>query len=205
MDKTKRIAAIILGAGLSTRMGCQKLLLPWGKTSVIGNIISVLSSNQIHEIILVIHPDQDQLKNHIQDLSRKFPVKFTINELFKPDDMLTSIQFGLKAVQSSPTGVLVALGDQPQIDGEIISKIIFTHQHSATSIVIPSYSMRRGHPWLIPSPLIPRILELKSPLTARDFLEQHKKDIKYVIVDNDSILRDIDTPDEYLSLLPKSG
>lgn len=197
MDKPDNIVAIILGAGLSMRMGHQKLLLPWKNTTVLGNIVSVLSSNQIKDIIVVIQPDHDHLQDYIIQLSNKFPVRFTMNELFRSDDMVTSIQYGLKAIRNSPAAALVVLGDQPQIKPDTINQIIHIHKKSKSSILIPSFSMRRGHPWLIPFHLIPQFMKLQYPLTPRDFLEQHKNEIKYVIVDNDSILTDIDTPDEY--------
>jgi molybdenum cofactor cytidylyltransferase len=196
------IVAIILGAGLSTRMGCAKLLLPWKNTTILGKIVSALTSNGIQEIIVVVNPNHDQLKEHIQNLSNDYPVRFTLNNSFIPEDVLTSIQYGLKAINSSPSAALIVLGDQPHIEEDTIRRIILSHQQTLSSIVVPSFSMRRGHPWLIPSWLISQFLKLQNPLTPRDFLEQHKGDIKYVIIDNDSILKDIDTPDDYQSLKP---
>jgi len=197
LAKPDGIVAIILGAGLSTRMGSAKLLLPWKNTTILGKIVSVLTSIEIQDIIVVVHPNHDQLKEHIQDLSNAYPVRFILNDSFKPEDMLTSIQYGLKAIKSSPTAALIVLGDQPQIEEATIQQIILSHKQTNSSIVIPSFSMRRGHPWLIPHPLISQFLKLQHPLTPRDFLEQHKNKIKYVIVDNDSILKDIDTPEDY--------
>lgn len=193
------IVAIILGAGLSTRMGSTKLLLPWKKTTILGNIVSTLVSTGIQDIIVVIRPTQDQLCEHIQHLSSNYPIRLVCNDSFKPDDMLTSIQYGLKAIKPSFTAALIVLGDQPQIEKETIHRIILAHQQTYESIIIPSFSNRRGHPWLIPNPLISQFIQLQHPLTPRDFLEQHKNEISYVIVENDSILKDIDTPDDYKS------
>ena len=197
MFKPDGIFAIILGAGLSTRMGCAKLLLPWKKTTVLGNIVSTLTSSGIKGIIVVIRPNHDQLREHIQDLSKDYPVRVALNNSFEPEDMLTSIKYGLKAIRPTPTAALIVLGDQPQIEEGTIKRIILTHQQMNSSIVIPSFSMRRGHPWLIPYSLISQFMKLDPPLSQRDFLEQHKDKIKYVVVDNDSILKDIDTPEDY--------
>ena len=203
MAKPDGIVAIILGAGLSTRMGSSKLLLPWNNTTILGNIVSALTSNEIHDIIVVVRPNHDQLKKHIQNLSNDYPVRYILNDSFEPEAMLTSIQYGLNAIKSSPTAALIVLGDQPQIEDDTIRRIVLSHHETNSSIVIPSYSMRRGHPWLIPYPLFSQFIKLQQPLTPRDFLEQHKDEIKYVIVDNDSILKDIDTPEDYQTLKPR--
>ncbi len=202
LDNTGAISAIILGAGLSTRMGSVKLMLPWKNTSILGNIVSTLTSAGIRDIIVVVRSAQDQLGEHIQFLSGVFPVRSVINESYNPDEMLTSIQYGLKTINSSSTAALIVLGDQPQIEKETVCRIIHAHQQSNDLIVIPSFSMRRGHPWLIPYPLISQFNQLQYPFNPRDFLEQHKDEITYVIIDNDSILKDIDTPDDYQTLKP---
>lgn len=204
LAKPDGIVAIILGAGLSTRMGCAKLLLPWKNTTILGNIVSALASNGIQDIIVVVHPNHDQLKEHVQNLSNDYPVRSISNESFLPEDMLTSIQYGLKAINSSPSAALIVLGDQPQIEEDTIHRIILLHLQTISSIIIPSFSMRRGHPWLIPYRLISQFIKLQHPFTPRDFLEQHEGEIKYVIIENDSILKDIDTPDDYQSLKPNN-
>jgi molybdenum cofactor cytidylyltransferase len=65
------------------------------------------------------------------------------------------------------------------------------------SLVIPSYQMRRGHPWLVSRSLWNELLELKPPETLRSFLNRHLEDIHYVEVDNAGILLDLDTPGDY--------
>jgi len=202
MAKARGIIAIVLGAGLSTRMGRAKLLLPWKNTTILGKIVSNLTSAGIQDIIVVIHSEHDQLREHIRFLSCDYPVRFVINESFNPDDMLTSIQYGLKAINYSCTAALIVLGDQPQIEADTVRQIIAAHQLTKELIVIPSYAMRRGHPWLIPFHLISQFIQLQFPLTPRDFLEQHKEEISYVIIENDSILKDIDTPDDYQAHKP---
>jgi len=62
---------------------------------------------------------------------------------------------------------------------------------------VPSFQMRRGHPWLVARPLWPEILALKPPESTRDFLAGHAHEIHYVNVDTPSILADLDTPEDY--------
>lgn len=202
LTKITDIVAIILGAGLSTRMGETKLLLPWINTTILGNIVSTLANTGIQDIIVVVHPGHDILFEYIQQLSKDFPIRPVQNESFKPEEMLTSIQYGLKSIKPSSPAAMIALGDQPQIEEETIHQIILTHQQTHASIVVPSFSMRRGHPWLISKSMFSQFSQLQTPQTPRDFFEQHKDEITYVSIDNDSILKDIDTREDYNNLRP---
>jgi len=62
--------------------------------------------------------------------------------------------------------------------------------------------MRRGHPWLVARPLWGEILEMRSPASLRDFLNGHEAEIRYVEVESDRILQDMDTPEDYLKSRP---
>ena len=62
---------------------------------------------------------------------------------------------------------------------------------------MPSFQMRRGHPWLVTRPFWNEILELKPPQSLRDFLNSHASEIQYVNVDTPGVLADLDTPDDY--------
>jgi molybdenum cofactor cytidylyltransferase len=196
------IAAIILAAGLSTRMGHPKLILPWKDTTILGAVVSTLAAAGIPDIIIVTQISQDQLDEHIKQLSIKYPARIVHNESFEREDMLTSIQYGLKAIRPPYTAALIVLADQPQIQENTVRRIISAHHQTDAHIVIPSYLMRRGHPWLISQPLWSWFIQLQQPHTPRDFLDQHRADINYVIVDNDSILQDIDTPEDYQAFKP---
>ncbi|OGN75850.1 MAG: hypothetical protein A2X25_01515 [Chloroflexi bacterium GWB2_49_20] len=196
------IAAIILAAGLSTRMGHPKLTLPWKDTTILGEVVSTLAAIEIPDILIVTQTAQTPLNKHIQQLTSKYPARIVQNESFEREDMLTSIQYGLKAIKPSYTSALIVLGDQPQIQEDTVRRIISAHRQSDAQIIIPSYLMRRGHPWLISQPLWSKFIQFQRPLTPRDFLDQHRTVISYIIIDNDSILQDIDTPEDYQAFKP---
>ena len=67
-----------------------------------------------------------------------------------------------------------------------------------STIVVPSYEMHRGHPWLIARPFWDELLSMKPPQTARDFLQKHAEEIQYVEMKTPSIIEDLDTPEDYL-------
>ena len=99
--------------------------------------------------------------------------------------------------------MLVTLGDQPQIEVNTIEILRVAYQSLRPSIVIPSYNMRRGHPWIVDRSLWAEILDLQPSKTLRDFLLVHSDDIYYVEVQNNSILRDLDTETDYTRERPQ--
>jgi molybdenum cofactor cytidylyltransferase len=196
------ITAVVLAAGSSRRMGSPKLLLPWKSSTILGEVVSTIAAVGILDILVVSQKALHLLDDHIQLLSKELPVRVVHNLAFKPNDMLTSLQYGLRAVNDSQDVILMVLGDQPQMQPETIDQLISKYRQTKSSIIIPSFQMRRGHPWLIARNLWQDLLDLSSPLTLRDFLDQHSLVIDYVIVDNDSILQDIDSPGDYHNYKP---
>lgn len=69
-------------------------------------------------------------------------------------------------------------------------------------LVVPSFQMRRGHPWIVSRALWAEILAMLPPQTPRDFLNAHAKDIQYVEINSPSILADLDTPEDYRASRP---
>ena len=199
----KDIAAIILAAGLSTRMGRPKLLLAWKDKTIIWEVISTLSHAGIQEINVVIQKGQEELFNHLRLLTGDYPLKIIFNDPFHSEDMLTSIQVGLRAISPSQKAALITLGDQPLVQEKVVQLTCSTFKETNADIIIPSYQSKRGHPWLISQKLWPQFLGLKFPSTPRDFLNLHQEKIHYVLVNNPSILMDIDTPDDYEKFQPR--
>ena len=192
------ISAIILAAGESKRMGQQKLLMSWGKVSVIQHVISVFAKAGVDEIVVVTGSHREEVEANLSQLKKDYPVRSLFNEDFATGDMLSSIQCGLRALTPKPEdAALIALGDQPQVREGSVRRVCKTFEETGSPLVVPSYHMRRGHPWLVARSLWDAILALRNPQTPRDFLNSHADEIKYVEVDDEGILADLDTPEQY--------
>lgn len=187
------ISAIVLAAGQSKRMGTQKMLLPWGGTSVIGKVISTLSASGIFDIHVVTGGIHSELEKKLKE----FNVHFVYNPEYRNGEMLTSIQVGLRDISEEDDAALVVLGDQPQIDKHVVQLIMDCYRLTRHNIIVPSYQMHRGHPWLLGKPFWEEILELKPPHTLRDFLNKHNEIIDYVLVDNPGVIQDLDDQKDY--------
>ncbi len=187
------ITAIILAAGDSTRMGQPKMLMPWGKSTVLQTVISTVQSAGITDILVVTGGARTQVEMLIGRT-----VQTIFNEEYKKGEMLSSIQVGLAEKAREASAALICLGDQPQIKERSVRSVCDTFLKSKSPLVVPSYEMQRGHPWLVARSLWDELLEMKSPRTPRDFLKKHARKINYVIVDTPSVLEDLDTPEDYL-------
>jgi molybdenum cofactor cytidylyltransferase len=192
------ISAIILAAGESKRMGQPKLLLPWEKTTVLGQVISVLRSAGMEDIVTVTGGFREQ----VEAVAIQLGSRVVFNAEYARNEMLDSIQYGLRALTAEAEAALICLGDQPQLQERSVRRVRETFENGKSRLVVPSYQMRRGHPWLAARPLWEEILMMKSPQSPRDFLNAHSKEIEYVDVDNPSILQDLDTPEDYLRFKP---
>jgi molybdenum cofactor cytidylyltransferase len=198
------ISAVILAAGKSVRMGQPKMLMPWGNTTVLGQVVQTLQAAGVEDITLVTN-------SAIAGQVTSYGLRVALND---EGEMLESIQLGLQALlpppsprDTSPTffengggreGALICLGDQPQTEEGNVRKVCEGFRQNRSKIVVPSYQMRRGHPWLIARELWDEILQLRAPKSMRDFLNAHKDEIFYVECDSPTILQDLDTPADYL-------
>ena len=192
------ISVVILAAGMSRRMGQPKMLLPWGKVSVIEHVISVFMNAGLDDILVVTGGHREQT----EEVIAKYSVRIIHNEAYANGEMLSSLQCGLRAQKHPVEATLIALGDQPQVQERSVQKVCDAFHETNSNIVVPSYQMRRGHPWLVARPLWDDLLAMKSPHSPRDFLNAHKDEIHYVDIDNASILADLDTPEDYQTWRP---
>lgn len=198
-DVNSSIAAVVLAAGLSTRMGQQKLLLPWGNETVISQIIKTISSAGLLKIIIVTGKE-DQKLNAILN---QYSVTQVINSDYANGSMVTSLQKGLASIQDENISAsMIFLGDQPTVQVDTIHSILNAYASSGSRIVVPSYKFHQGHPWLIDRNLWSEIRNLTSENTMKDFLVRQKKAIHYAIVDSPSILQDMDTPEQFQKIKP---
>jgi molybdenum cofactor cytidylyltransferase len=186
------ISAIILAAGKSTRMGQQKMLMPWGETTVLGTVIQTLRAAEIEDITLVTNTE-------IAARMSNTDVRISENN---NGEMLVSLQVGLQAQNTTAEATLICLGDQPQIEEGSVRSVCEAFRKSRSTLVVPSYQMRRGHPWLAARSVWGEILTTQGN-SMREFLSGHANQIEYVNLDTATILQDLDTPDDYLKYKPR--
>jgi molybdenum cofactor cytidylyltransferase len=191
------ITALILAAGQSKRMGKPKMTLSWGETTVLGQVITTFNAAGVDDMMVVTGGHRKQVEALVGDSART-----VYNPGYVKREMLNSVQVGLGQTKPGTEAILIALGDQPQVQERSVQLVIKAYRISGASIVVPSFQMHRGHPWLVARLHWDEILSMRYPETLRDFLERHTAEIHYVNINNNSILQDLDTPEDYLKSKP---
>jgi molybdenum cofactor cytidylyltransferase len=192
-NKPLKLGAIVLAAGLSSRMGVQKLLLPWKGKTVIETVVDTLIHSRVNEIVVVTGRDAEQMAISLKSK----PVQIIYNPDFADGNMVTSLRSGLKALRNRVDAILMVLADQPQMMESTVKLILDEWNQFPNSLCIPSYQMHLGHPWVIPARLWDNLTSLDSHQTMRDFIRINAKEIRYVVVGTPTILKDLDTPEDY--------
>ncbi len=195
VNTVPKVAAIILAAGASRRMGRAKMTLPYQGSTVLGTILTTLRSAGVASLITVLGGAKEQVEATLAGLP--FEVKTAHNPGFAENEMLDSLKLGMAELPADADAFLLVLGDQPQIQTMVVEAILTEYQTSGHDLIIPSYQMRRGHPWLVSRILWPALNSLRPGQTMRDFLNQQQDAIHYLVVDTPTILQDIDTPEDY--------
>ena len=190
------IRAIILAAGTSDRMQKNKLLLPYKGKTVLEIVIDNITQSNIENILIVTGAYKDDFSG----LLAKLPVKQCYNKEYKKG-MLSSVQCGVHNISDTPDAIMIFLADQPDIPGEICDLIIRKYIRSKKGIVIPKYQGHRGHPLLIDWKYKDKIENLNPLVGLRDLLHKYPEDIMDVPVEMPGILKDLDTPEDYMDLI----
>ena len=197
----KRISAVVMAAGMSKRMGTPKMLLRWKNSTVIATVLNTLAQSGVEEIIVVTGGDRVAVEEEL--LSCPIKVRALYNENFRNGEMTDSIRIGISGLTQKSDASLIVLGDQPQVPLTIIRQLIAEYQRAGNALIVPSYKMRRGHPWVVDRSLWEDLKILSSAFTMRDFLNKHKDKIHYLVVDTPEILADLDTPEDYALAHPE--
>ncbi len=194
------VFALILAAGQSKRMHQSKIILPWGNTTIIEHIISLFRKSGISDVFVVTGGYREAVELEVA----KAGGRSIFNANYANDELTISLQVGMGSISlNNYSAGFISLGDQPNIHQEDIKKLLEIHRLVPEKIVIPSFNFRRGHPWLVPSRYFDELAKLAPPETLRTFLNKHNDDIEYVVVNDDDIITDLDTPEDYERLKPK--
>jgi len=184
-----QVSAIVLAAGASRRMGRSKQLLPLGPKPVIRHCLDSVIAAGISDIMVVLGLDNDGIKAAISGM----PVRTVVNSDTR-SDMAGSIRHGLREIDPASAGVLVCLSDHPLVSPGTITSIMNAHRADPGSIIIPSYKGRRGHPTLFPRDVIEDIFR---GTTLRDVIAAQAGKVRVVEVDDEGVILDLDTPEDY--------
>ena len=191
------VAAVVLAAGRSRRMGRCKLTLPWGNTTVIGQVVATLAQAGAAPVLVVTAPPWH---HEVLSALSGAPAQVVVYHPQDPEAMLLTVQWGLRHLPDTTAATFIALGDQPHIPLHVPQTLLATYQATGAAIVVPTYQGRKGHPWLVDRRLWPDLLRLPPTATLRDFLHHHQEHLHPVPVVTPAIRWDMDNPQDYRRL-----
>jgi molybdenum cofactor cytidylyltransferase len=186
------IAAIVLAAGASTRMGRQKLVLPLadGRPLVRAAVEQVLAAG-FDDVVVVLGREADAVAAALREL----PVRTVLNARYA-EGQSTSLRAGLDALPADTEAAVVALGDQPVPDPRLIRRLVETFRATGRPIVAPVYRDGRGNPVLFAASVFEELRRVEGDQGGRSVIARDPGRVAEVQVDA-PMPADIDTPADY--------
>ena len=187
------MAAIILAAGRSERMGAFKPLLPFGPGTVIETCIENLRGGGIETIVVVLGqgPRAAEMKEHLKNAR--------VSLAFNPDpgsEMSDSIACGIRQLPEGTRAVIINPVDHAAVPAEVVEALVRAWKLGAR-LVKPTWNERGGHPVLVDLSFRFELLDLDPAGGMKAFFGVHQDQVKRVPVDSNYIARDMDTWDDY--------
>jgi len=188
---SRKVAAIVLAAGRSTRMGGpNKLLAELSGKKLVRIAAEQALASKASEVIVVTGHQAELVEQALEGLN----VKFARNPDFA-GGLASSVKAGIAAVSEQADGALICLGDMPLIHAELIDRLIEAFAPDRGNlIVVPSAEGRRGNPVLWSRRFFSELMTLDGDIGARHLLSKHGEAVAEVPVEGDSAFLDIDTP-----------
>jgi molybdenum cofactor cytidylyltransferase len=189
------VAAVLLAAGSSKRMGRPKQLLPLGDKPAVRYCCESIFAAGVNDIAVVVGPDSEKITKALHGLS----ITIAVNEN-RESEMADSIRIGLRALPERYTAVLICLADQPLTSIETLKTIIYRYGEDPRKIIVPMYNGKKGHPTLFPRSAAE---EIYSSITLRDIIKRDPGRVRRIDVADEGVVLDMDTPDDYHKILGK--
>ena len=187
-----RFGAIILAAGLSTRMVENKVLLPWRDgLPIVRHVASKFAGAALERVFVVTGRDAVQVHAAVAGLG----LTCVHNPDFARGGMLSSVKVGLRALPDGLVASFIQPADMPCVPKNVIAQLAAAHESGWN--VAPQYSGRRGHPVLLDLAYWRAMLDLPAAAKPRAVIEAAPERLRLVDVDDEGVLLDIDTRAAY--------
>ena len=187
-----RFGAIILAAGMSSRMGDFKILLPWvDDRPILLHVLDAYVALKVDPIYVITGRDAPRVRRVVSDL----PVQCVYNPDYETGEILSSVKIGLQSMPDDVDAVFINPADMPRIPETIIEAM--QNEYQAGHIFAPLYEKQRGHPILLDKVFWNAMLELPADGAPRDVIKANQQHLKFIDTDDDGVVIDIDTPEIY--------
>lgn len=191
-----KTAAVIVSAGLSSRMGAFKPLLPLGNDTIIKKSIKTLRSAGIEDIVVVSGYRAQELEEHLSDSG----VEFIRNEQYTETDMFFSASMGLEIIRPRCDRVFFLPADSPLFLRKSLCAMLMHQEDTDRDVVIPTYLGRGGHPILINSSVLSELLLYSGIDGMRGAIRSLNRIVSWLELGDKGLIMDVDMPEDYIRL-----
>ncbi|UWM65046.1 NTP transferase domain-containing protein [Enterobacter sp. CP102] len=191
MSNKMRKECIMLAAGLSSRMGKWKMMMPWGEGTILDSALAS-ALTFCDRVVLVTGFRGDELAACYRDHPG---VEVVFNPQYQ-NGMFSSIQCGVGHIHASR--FFLALGDMPEVTEGVYRRLWASADTDTDTCIIPAYERGKGHPVLLPERAISLIRRAPEGATLRDVIGQMA--VRVIPVASQGIHWDVDTPQQYLEV-----
>jgi CTP:molybdopterin cytidylyltransferase MocA len=188
------IAAVVLSAGESSRMGRPKALLPIQGQTFVERIVTALGQAGLDNVIVILGHNAEEMGRRIAHL----PVRVLINADYAKGQ-LSSLQVAVRHLLADEDceAMLVHLVDHPYIDAALVRLLMDRFQATRKSIIVPRFHGKRGHPVIFARALFHELLAAPLDQGAKAVVNAHRDETLEVETSDEGITLDIDTPELY--------
>lgn len=190
-----RLTPLVLAAGASSRMGRSKALLDFGGRPLVARVMDVCAHAGLGVPVVVVPPRAPALRAAIAAAG---PAVLVENP-FADAGQSSSLRVGVGALPADAQGFLLFPVDHPLVRVAEIRRLLARAERRSPgeTIIIPSFARRRGHPVIVAAELATELIALPPGASARAVLDADPQRIAYVEMEDDRVLVDMDTPEDY--------
>ncbi len=196
----RRVVAIILAAGGSTRMqGELKQLLPWGDSTLVRHTAEMVRKAELTEALVVVGQRAAEVRHQVEGTGA-----LVVENLAWAEGRSTSVRVGLDALGPEIAAAIFVNADQPFLTVEVVNALLQRYYQTLAPIVVPVYGGETGSPVLFSRELFPELRQLTGEAGGKKILQARRDEAERVTINNTDAGLDVDTPDQYQEALAKA-
>jgi molybdenum cofactor cytidylyltransferase len=204
------VSAVVLAAGMSTRMGRNKLLLTFRDKPLVVHAVDTLLASEVGEIIVVLGHESEKVwdrlgdnNGRVSDEDQRPRVRLVENPDYR-EGLSTSVRTGVQAVSPEADAIMIYLADQPLLEAADVNRIIAAFavaKAEGKTIVVPFFKRERGNPVILDASLRDSILGIVGDVGCKGVIKRYPEKVYALEMENDHVVRDVDDALAYEKLV----